>query len=1305
MPLVSGSGSLLITLTNRDRPLFAAAGLLFMVVSVGLGIVLFVGTRSSARRRQRDNRERYLDYLESMRRTARAAAALQRDRAARRHPEPAALLDLARLPARRWERRRGDLDFLEVRLGTGTTPLARGLSVSVDRTNPLTTYDPVCLAAAEGLVERYAVLGDQPISVRLADLGCLSIVGNRHRGRALARAVIGQLVALHPPDDVRIAVVRALPLAEQWEWVKWLPHNLDGSAVRGPKAETGPAADQLLVCASFTELLARIAGDLDARRADAERRRGKPPGTGHPRLVTILDGELQYGAPRLEVAGGSPADLGIHLINLVGHRREEPEQVDLRITLVPDAAALLEGKTSTAGGGLLPAVDGLTASSVAALARSMAALRLVEDDAVKHISAAVGLRDILGVSDVAELDPRQSWLPGSARDFLRVPVGVGAGGQPVHLDLKESARGGMGPHGLVVGATGSGKSELLRTMVTSLVISHPPERLALLLVDFKGGATFAGFAGLPHVAGMVTNLAADPGLVQRFRDALYGELTRRQRVLAEAGNLPNVHVYADRVSRSLGGDGVEPMPHLLVIIDEFTELLSARPDFAELFLAVGRIGRSIGIHLLLATQRLDAGKIRGLESHLSYRIGLRTFSESESREVLGVPDAYHLPPEPGVGYLKVDTTVFERFKAALISAPYPGPAGQTRSVARVVEFSTIPATVPGTSLADLLEPNDPLTSTVPESTGLGAVAETILDVAVQRLAGAGAPRVRQVWIDPLPPVISLDAVPHGSARGTDETSGPPSAGQVSVVLGLRDIPGEQRQVALTWDFAGPHGNLMVVGGALSGKSVLLRTMICSLALRYPPGEVAVYCLDYGGGSLAALEALPQVAGASTRADPDRVRRTVADVLGMLDGREALLTQHGWDGADGLRGARRSGSLPDTVLGDVFLVIDGWAAFREAEPDLEDHVMAIANRGPSLGVHTVLSASAGSHVRMRLAAALPGRIELRLSDAFDSAIDRRLAESVPADVPGRALVPGGDLVQIALPRIDGARCLDDLPAGVHQVVGEVRQRWPGAGVRSVRVLPTSVTLTDLVDRADAGSRSSRRPGVAVGLSERDLSPVAVDLFSMDPHLQVYGESQSGKSTLLRTLLRQLISTRTPSDLGIVLVDYRRTHLGLVPPEYLLGYCTSAMATRQAVAEVCAGLARRLPGPDVTNEELRARSWWRGPDIVVVVDDYDQVSAASGNPLTPLTEYIAQGRDVGLHLVTARRTGGACRAMFEPVTQALSDLAGPGFLFSGDRTEGRLVNGVASLSLPPGRALLAGRGRPAEQVQIAWTDPTV
>jgi len=261
---------------------------------------------------------------------------------------------------------------------------------------------------------------------------------------------------------------------------------------------------------------------------------------------------------------------------------------------------------------------------------------------------------------------------------------VGAEGSSINLDIKESAQQGMGPHGLVIGATGSGKSELLRTLVLGLARTHSPEILNFVLVDFKGGATFAGMAGMPHVSAIITNLADELTLVDRMQDALSGEMTRRQELLRASGNYASLRDYEkDRTS----GDqpGLEPLPSLLIVCDEFSELLSAKPEFVDLFVAIGRLGRSLGIHLLLASQRLEEGRLRGLDSHLSYRIGLRTFSAAESRSVIGVGDAYELPALPDLGFLKPDQSSLLRFKAAYVSGPprkvargAAGPSGAAR---------------------------------------------------------------------------------------------------------------------------------------------------------------------------------------------------------------------------------------------------------------------------------------------------------------------------------------------------------------------------------------------------------------------------------------------------------------------------------------------------------------------------------------------------------------------------------------------------------------------------------------------------
>ncbi|MEV3976955.1 type VII secretion protein EccCa, partial [Streptomyces sp. NPDC050698] len=352
------------------------------------------------------------------------------------------------------------------------------------------------------------------------------------------------------------------------------------------------------------------------------------------------------------------------------------------------------GAVSSAGVENFARPDAATTSLAQSFGRRIAPFRAASQNAVDAADDDRSLRtwsQMLGIGNVARFNPEHGWLPRQGRDRLRVPIGVGQDGNPVELDLKESAENGMGPHGLCIGATGSGKSEFLRTLVLGLIATHSPNALNLVLIDFKGGATFLGLEEAPHVAAIITNLAEELAMVDRMKDALAGEMNRRQELLRAAGNFANVSDYE---KARLAGAALDPLPALFVVVDEFSELLSQQPEFAELFVAIGRLGRSLHIHLLLASQRLDEGKLRGLDSHLSYRIGLKTFSANESRSVLGVPDAYHLPGTPGAGYLKSDSAEIVRFQGAYVSGPCEGERiVPTRfSVDSPVELAPLPFT-------------------------------------------------------------------------------------------------------------------------------------------------------------------------------------------------------------------------------------------------------------------------------------------------------------------------------------------------------------------------------------------------------------------------------------------------------------------------------------------------------------------------------------------------------------------------------------------------------------------------------------
>lgn len=1250
------------------------AMMLFSMVGMFAG-----GGRSGGQRKAEMNEDRkdYLRYLGQMREGARQAAQEQRAALEWNHPDPAALWSLAG-SRRMWERRGGDQDFGHLRVGRGSQRLATRLVPP--QTGPVDELEPITTVALRRFVRAHAIVPGLPVSVSLRGFAAVGVSGDHDVARALVRAMVGQLVTFHSPDDVLLAVVTAGRAKQGWEWAKWLPH------VQHPRLTDG--IGQLRMMAGS---LAQIELWLDEELRERQRfSRAAPPLPEQPHVVIVIDGGEVTLQERLLLEEGLS---GVTLIDLSDSLGTLAARRGLRLVVDPDTVGARPGATVE----LFGAPDGLSVAECEALARRLSPYRIGVQDGPgdeEPLLAGAGLLELLGLPDAPSFDVQQAWRPRTLHDRLRVPFGVGEYGQPVELDIKEAAQEGMGPHGLCIGATGSGKSEFLRTLVLGMITTHSSSALNLILVDFKGGATFLGLGDAPHVAAVITNLQDDLTLVDRMKDALAGEMNRRQELLRNAGNFANVKEYER--ARENGAD-LDPLPALFIVVDEFSELLSQKPDFADLFVAIGRLGRSLQMHLLLASQRLEEGKLRGLDSHLSYRIGLKTFSASESRAVLGVPDAYELPSVPGSGYLKFDTTTMVRFKAAYVSGPYrPAGAAAIAGPAAVTSDRRPRLFVP-----DFVEkPAEPAVMPVPpggEQKKDEQGVPSLLDVMVSRLAGQGPP-AHEVWLPPLTEPPSLDQLLPPLQPTEDRGFAAPGFfgnGRLQVPVGIVDRPYEQRRDLLWADLSGALGHAAIVGGPQSGKSMLVRTMVTATALTHTPQEVQFYCLDFGGGTLATLSGLPHVGGVASRLEPDLVRRMLAELNTVLHGRQQRFRELGIDSMTEFRSRRRRDELPDERFGDVFLVIDGWQAMRTDFDTLEPAVLNLAAQGLSYGLHVVVAANRWAEIRPALKDLLGTRFELRLGDPSESDVDRRVAVNVPQGRPGRGL--GRDKLHflVALPRIDAVTGAEDVGAGIADLVARVRGGWRGPGAPRVRMLPDTLPYESL----PAGAQQRLVP---IGLNEDALAPVYLD-FDAEPHFLCFADGESGKTALLRTVLRGIAERYSPQQARIVLVDYRRTLLGFASTEHLIGYAVSAATLTPMVNDVKGSLTRRLPGPDVTQEQLRSRSWWTGPDVFVVVDDYDLVATASANPLAPLLDLLAQAKDVGLHLIIARRTGGAGRALFEPVLARLRELSSPGIVMSGNRDDGVLLGTVKLQQLPPGRGTLVSRRGGQQLMQVAWLPP--
>ncbi|MCW7946877.1 secretion protein EccC [Streptomyces hygroscopicus] len=1270
LPTLGMGGSVVFFFTS-GQPFMKIMGMVMIASTVGMSIAMVVRFRRGSQGQLADLRRDYLRYLSQTRATALDTAKAQRDTQYYLHPSPEQLWALVAEGSRVWERRPGDEDFAQVRIGLGPQSLATPLHAP--ETGPVDQLEPLTAGAMQRFLAVHSTLDDLPMAVSLRAFYHVTVSGEPDSVRSSVRALAGSLASLHSPEDLVVAVAAGRDALAHWEWVKWLPHAQAGGAVDG-------AGSRRLVTGDAHDLEDLLATRLTGRprfHPDAA------PLPEEPHIVIVLDG---LSLPPDSVLANPEGLQGVTVVEIVPTELTGARG-DLAIVVQPTSLHL----QSAAGIVYEGTPDTLSYESAEALARQLAPLRMAsggDDD--EPLLANLEFTDLLNLGDAASVDTKRTWRPRALAERLRVPIGVGEDGRPVMLDLKEAAQEGMGPHGLCVGATGSGKSELLRTLVLGLAVTHSSETLNFVLADFKGGATFAGMAQMPHVAAVITNLADDLTLVDRMGDSIRGELNRRQEMLRDAGNYANIHDYEK--ARAAGAP-LQPIPSLVLVIDEFSELLTAKPDFIEMFVQIGRIGRSLGVHLLLASQRLEEGRLRGLETYLSYRIGLRTFSAAESRAALGVPDAYELPNVPGSGFLKFGTDEMVRFKAAYVSGVYRSGSQQAALTGGPLPVDRRPVLFTAAEVPVQYAPV-PQQRTEPSEVD-DALADTVLDVIVRRLEAQG-PAAHQVWLPPLDSPPSLDGLLPGltavQGRGLTQP-GYEGAGRLVVPVGLVDKPYEQRRDALWVDFSGAAGHMQVLGGPQSGKSTLLRALICSFALTHTPHEVQFYGLDFGGGGLAAVSGLPHVGGVASRLDPERVRRTVSEVYGVMTRREEYFRSSGIPSIADFRARRARGdiSVTDQPWGDVFLVIDGWGNFRADYEGLEPAVLEIAARGLGYGIHLIVTASRSMEVRANMKDHLMNRLELRLGDTMDSEIDRKVAANVPAGVPGRGVSPQKLHFMAAVPRIDGLTSDTDLADATAALATEVSRHWQAPGAPEVRLLPREFPAQQL----PAGHRFPQR-GIAFALDEDNLEPVFVD-FEQDPFFLVFGESESGKSNLLRLLITQLTERYSGDEAKFFVIDNRRSLLDVTPASHLAEYIPMSNAMDHHMVALADLMKRRTPTADVTARQLRERSWWQGPTVYVVVDDYDLVSTSSGNPLMGLTELLPFARDVGVRFIIARSTAGAGRAAFEPFMQRMTELGAQGVVLAGDPGEGDLLGGIRPRPMPAGRGVFVSRRRGKPLVQ--------
>ncbi|SCF06468.1 FtsK/SpoIIIE domain-containing protein [Micromonospora chokoriensis] len=1133
-PLVVSGAAFLIT----GNPLT----LLFAILSP---VALIAGQISSRRLGKASHRTRLAEYeAKRTRISAEAQAALTAERLARRDnfPDPAAVRLIAVGPERRlWERRRTDPDFLELRAGSADLP------------SEVVLRDP---SQDEHRREvRWSAL-DVPATVSVRKHGVVGIAGAAV-ARVTARWMVAQAATLHSPEDLQIYLLAGAGDEEGWSWVGWLPH-----------AAPRDGQDTVATVGADTQTMARRVAELSA--VIAARSAERADGTFRDILV-VLDGarRLRSLPGVTQILREGPA-VGVYAICVDAEEKLLPEECQAVVAEQTDGS-LLVTRTLAAP---IPAVhpDLLSTPWLRTVARALAPLRDTggADDGAA-LPDASRLLDVLGMEPPEPDAVAARWTTGGRT--TEAVLGVSLDG-PFALDLKRD-----GPHALVAGTTGSGKSELLQTLVASLAVANRPDAMTFVLVDYKGGSAFKDCVRLPHTVGMVTDL--DTHLVGRALTSLTAELKRREHILAAAG-AKDIDDYVDLLRR-------EPtrtsMPRLLIVIDEFASMIRDLPDFVTGLVNIAQRGRSLGIHLVLATQRPGGVVSPEIRANTNLRIALRVTDTSESQDVLNAPDAASiLKSTPGRAFVRLAQSSLVPFQAGRVGGFRPGARTEARQAPWLAPVSW----------KDLGRPR-------PSRPGVKAAPSaelTDLAVLVEAVRGASEQLAieppHSPWLPALPDTLTVDALP--APRGSGYHLPP-------VAYGLVDLPAEQEQAPLELDL-GTLGHLHVIGSSRSGRSQALRTIAGTVAGAHSTADVHLYGVDCGNGALLALTELPHCGAVVQRTEAERLGRLFARLVAELGRRQQLLASTGSAGMVEYRAGAAESDRPPHIL----VLLDRFEVFDKTFADYDNgSVMAalltLLREGAGAGIHVVMAGDR-SMFTTRISSTTDDKLVLRLTERSDYSMVGINYRQLPDEIgTGRAIraVDGAE-AQIALLTRDSSGQGQARALAVIAEAARLRDAAVGTAGRPFRidVLPDELTLA----QASALARPTGPLWTMLGVGGDELSAIGPDL-ETNPSFILAGPPRSGRSTALLTMVAGLLAKGTP----VVIAAPRRSPLReLAGVPGVLDLVTSENFTS-------AGLAAALAG--------------RTGPAVVVLDDAEQLLKCDAG--SDLGEIARVGAERGLGLI--------------------------------------------------------------------------
>ncbi|QLY81487.1 type VII secretion protein EssC [Clostridium intestinale] len=998
---------------------------------------------------------------------------------------------------RMWERSKEHQDFLNISIGSGESPLSFDIKIpdeviSLDKDK--LREDP------KKLKEAYDTYKDLPIMVDLVKEAPVGIYGNRPYTLELIKNILMKISTLHYYEEVKILVVYPESEDEEWKWIKWLPHVWSDKRNIRYMANTKESAHNVLNV---------LYDEIKQRKNAASENRDEATYSPHY-IVVIADNTLVENEPIMPILeeGENLGVTGIFLYDYIGLIPKDCKKLievvdNNNIKLITTDGSMRE---------LSCTFNKVEEKESLKFSRTMSPVFVKSSFTQGSLSSYITLFDMYKISNVDELKIINKWNSNKVYETMAVPLGVKVGDELVYLNLHEKSHG---PHGLVAGTTGSGKSEILQTYIASLAINYHPYDVAIIIIDYKGGGMANQFKDLPHLVGTITNL--DGNQINRSLVSIKSELKRRQRIFGEY-NVNHIDSYIKLFKQ---GKASEPIPHLIIIADEFAELKSDQPEFMAELVSTARIGRSLGVHLILATQK-PAGVVDDqIWSNSKFKLCLKVQNAEDSNEVIKSPLAANIV-EPGRAYFQVgNNEIFELFQSAWSGAKKYDDDDVSQ---RDIDISQV--LIDGSrKLIYSSKDDEKKRDGKPQ---LDIVIEAINEEARRN----GIERIQGPWLPALKEIIFIKEI----IGEFSEDKWREKSNQIAPLIGLIDNPQKQMQAPAAVN-ASEDGHMLIVGSPGVGKTTLLQTLITSIISSYTPEEINLYIIDLGTRVLKIFEQAPQVGGVLTSDDDELMKNLIKYIHKEIKRRKVMFSEIGV--SNYLAYEEATGEK----LPHIMLVIDNYAAFTELFEAYDDDMTIFSREGINLGITLVVTASNSSTVRYKMSSNFKINIALNCVDKgeYSNILGRVSIE--PSANQGRGLIKLDDICefQVALPAEGDTEV--ERGNNIKSLIKKINSLWDKKGAVRIPRVPEKLPLHDFIEENVSGDLDSNIP---IGLDVGEFEIVGLD-FNYVSTIPIIGRSKSGKSSCMSSIC-QIINNKYKDD-NVATYVFDSTSFGLVELEEL------------------------------------------------------------------------------------------------------------------------------------------------------------